>query len=108
MALICPKCGFDNINQTFYCSKCGAKIREFSKESGVHEELLPHSLIQRIGIWLENAHEIIAPYLMVLGILLILGGFYFGVSIIPIMLGLVCISIGIFGILGPILLFPFP
>jgi len=35
MVQICPKCDFDNIDQTYYCSKCGAKIREFSTESGI-------------------------------------------------------------------------
>jgi hypothetical protein len=26
MVRICPKCGFENIDQTFYCSRCGEQI----------------------------------------------------------------------------------
>jgi hypothetical protein len=40
----CPKCGFENVDQTYYCNKCGANIREFSFESQIYKkiELPPH------------------------------------------------------------------
>jgi len=31
MVNICQKCGFENIDQTFYCSRCGNQIRELPR-----------------------------------------------------------------------------
>jgi hypothetical protein len=31
MVIICQKCGFENIDQTFYCSRCGDQIRELPR-----------------------------------------------------------------------------
>lgn len=64
----CPKCGEPISENTFYCAKCGANVREADTFS-------PDARKLRISTWLEKNYQSIL--LIVVGVIFIIVGTYF-------------------------------